>query len=96
MQKAAGFTPAERANFTATITEHGFIDVFERLNPEQENRFTYFGHRSGGRQNNKGWRLDYFVASPAIADRLHSTWIGSDSGTADEEANAPRGGCQYV
>lgn len=78
--RAAGFTPAERANFTATVTTHGFIDVFHRLYPAASpHRFTYWNYKWSAREKNIGWRLDYFVVSPPLMDsHVLDTWIGSE------------------
>jgi exodeoxyribonuclease III len=85
-QKSAGFTPAERANFGALVSTHGFVDVFEHLYPDQIERWTYFGHRQNNRAKNKGWRLDYFVASSAefVKNNVHDTWIGSELSQGDK------------
>lgn len=60
------------------VTTHGFIDVYERLYPDETNRFTYWGHRFNARATHKGWRLDNFVVSPSFMPLVHDTWIGSE------------------
>ncbi len=61
-----GFTPEERAWMTRLFEELGFVDVFRTLNPRPE-QYTWWSSRGQARARNIGWRLDYHLATPAIA-----------------------------
>ena len=65
-QKNSGFLPEERAWMTALFDEIGLVDVFRTLNPHPE-QYTWWSNRGQARANNVGWRLDYHLATPAIA-----------------------------
>jgi exodeoxyribonuclease III len=65
-QKNSGFLPEERAWMTALLDEIGLVDVFRTLNPQPE-QYTWWSNRGQARSNNVGWRLDYHLATPAIA-----------------------------
>jgi exodeoxyribonuclease-3 len=65
-QKNSGFTPEERAWMTKLLTEAGLVDVFRTLNPHPE-QYTWWSNRGQAWANNVGWRLDYHLATPAIA-----------------------------
>lgn len=78
----AGFTDEEREKFTA-VTENGFTDTFRWFYPDAEGRYSWWSYRYNARANNAGWRIDYFVASDRLRDRLvsadiHSEIFGSD------------------
>ena len=64
-QKNSGFLPEERAWLTKLL-EAGFVDVFRTLNPKPE-QYTWWSARGAARANNVGWRLDYHLATPALA-----------------------------
>eukprot|EP00475_Leptophrys_vorax_P012539 TRINITY_DN18974_c0_g3_i1.p1 TRINITY_DN18974_c0_g3~~TRINITY_DN18974_c0_g3_i1.p1 ORF type:complete len:207 (-),score=59.76 TRINITY_DN18974_c0_g3_i1:71-691(-) len=72
--KTAGFTDAERENFSLVLKE-GFVDLYRQLYPQEKDCYTYWGYRFQSRSKNKGWRLDYYVASPAIVDRLEDVRV---------------------
>jgi exodeoxyribonuclease-3 len=63
-EKNAGFTPQERDSFTAFLNQ-GFIDTFRHKNPKFA-KYSYWNLRSGARDRNQGWRLDYFVTSQSM------------------------------
>ena len=65
-QKNSGFLPEERAWMTALLDEIGLVDVFRTLNPHPE-QYTWWSNRGQARANNVGWRLDYHLATPAVA-----------------------------
>ena len=65
-QKNSGFLPEERAWLTSLLDEIGLVDVFRTLNPHSE-QYTWWSNRGQARANNVGWRLDYHLATPAIA-----------------------------
>jgi exodeoxyribonuclease III len=67
-QKNSGFTPEERAWMTQLLNEGGIVDVFRKLEPEAtETAYTWWSNRGQAYANNVGWRLDYHLATPALA-----------------------------
>jgi len=75
--KTAGFTDQERNDFTELLAG-GFVDVYRRLNPEQTGAYTYWSYRTNARARNTGWRLDYFVVSERIFEKVQECNINSD------------------
>ena len=65
-QKNSGFLPEERAWMTRLLSEGGLVDVFRSLNPHP-GQYTWWSNRGQAWQNNVGWRLDYHLATPGIA-----------------------------
>ena len=65
-QKNSGFLPEERAWMTRLLTHGGLVDVFRALN-DQPDQYTWWSNRGQAWQNNVGWRLDYHLATPGIA-----------------------------
>ena len=77
----AGFTPEERAKMDALLSS-GFADTFRRLHPE-EVKYSWWSYRFHARENNAGWRIDYFLVSERIlskvnASEIHNEIYGSD------------------
>ena len=72
--KNAGFTIEERTKFSQII-EAGYVDVFRYRNPEVTGAYTWWSYMNKARQRNVGWRIDYFVVSPNIIDRIHDVKI---------------------
>ena len=69
-QKNSGFLPEERAWMTRVLTEGGLVDVYRRLQPEATDAaYTWWSNRGQAYAKNVGWRLDYHLATPAIAER---------------------------
>lgn len=81
-KRSAGFTAEERQSFETNFLNKGFVDTFRRQHPGVVG-YTYWGYRHGGRKTNKGWRLDYFLASEAIADNVHDSYILPDVNGSD-------------
>lgn len=80
-RRNAGFTDEERAKFTALLSG-GFTDTFRWLYPEQVT-YSWWSYRFRAREKNAGWRIDYFVASDRLRDRIadatiHTDIMGSD------------------
>lgn len=78
----AGFTDQEREKFQ-TLLDAGFIDTFRHFYPDMENIYSWWSYRFKAREKNAGWRIDYFVASARLADKLqgakiHTEIFGSD------------------
>ena len=65
-QKNSGFLPEERAWMTHALDEIGLVDVFRRLNPHPD-QYTWWSNRGQAWAKNVGWRLDYHLATPALA-----------------------------
>lgn len=81
-RKNAGFTDEERAKFSALL-EAGFIDTFRYFYPDQTNIYSWWSYRFKAREKNAGWRIDYFLASAGLKDKLadakiHTEITGSD------------------
>lgn len=78
----AGFTDQEREKFQLLL-DAGFIDTFRYFYPEQTNIYSWWSYRFKAREKNAGWRIDYFLASASLADKLkeakiHTGIFGSD------------------
>ncbi|MDP1557929.1 MAG: exodeoxyribonuclease III [Nitrosomonas sp.] len=73
-QKNSGFLPEERAWLTAVFDKLGFVDVFRQINPEPD-QYTWWSNRGQAWANNVGWRIDYQIATPAIAAKAIKTSI---------------------
>ena len=80
-RRNAGFTDEERAKFS-TLLANGFTDTFRRLHPDTVT-YSWWSYRFHAREKNAGWRIDYFVVSDRLADKLadakiHTEILGSD------------------
>lgn len=73
----AGFTQEERDKMTKLL-ESGFTDSFRFLYPDVEGIYSWWSYRFKARQNNAGWRIDYFIVSNRIADRIQDAKILTD------------------
>ena len=81
-RRNAGFTDEERGKFTELL-DAGFIDTFRHFYPDQTDIYSWWSYRFQARQKNAGWRIDYFVASEDLRERLldakiHTEIFGSD------------------
>ena len=81
-RKNAGFTDEERKKFT-DLLESGFVDTFRYFYPDQEGIYSWWSYRFSARAKNAGWRIDYFIASERIKEKLvdakiHTEVMGSD------------------
>ena len=81
-RKNAGFSDEERNKFNVLLNS-GFIDTFRYFYPNTENIYSWWSYRFNARKNNAGWRIDYFLVSNALQDRLidakiHTEILGSD------------------
>ena len=81
-RKNAGFSDEERAKMTEMLSE-GFIDTFRYFYPDKTGEYSWWSYRFNARKNNAGWRIDYFIVSEALKDRLvsasiHQEIFGSD------------------
>lgn len=73
----AGFSDEERAKF-GELLDAGYTDTFRAANPSLEGAYSWWSYRFNARKNNAGWRIDYFLVSDSIADRVRATGIRSD------------------
>lgn len=73
----AGFSDEERGKFTELL-DAGFTDTFRLLHPDETGAYSWWSYRFNARKNNAGWRIDYFLVSDALADRVRAADIRSD------------------
>ncbi len=78
----AGFSDEERESFSVLLGA-GFTDSFRHLNPDATGMYSWWSYRFNARANNAGWRIDYFLVSDRIADKItaapiHADVFGSD------------------
>lgn len=78
----AGFTYEERDKFTKLL-DSGFIDTYRYFNPDKCDAFSWWSYMRRARENNVGWRIDYFLVSKNIIDKvsnpvIYSYVMGSD------------------
>ena len=73
----AGFSDEERSKFTKLL-DAGFTDSFRHLHPDVTGAYTWWSYMFKARQNNAGWRIDYFLVSNRLADKITATPIYSD------------------
>ena len=73
----AGFTDEERAKMTALLNS-GFADTFRRLYPDARDRYSWWSYRFHARENNAGWRIDYFLVSERLMEKVQDSLILSD------------------
>ena len=76
-RRNAGFTDEERAKFT-TLTEAGFIDTFRHFYPDLEGAYSWWSYRFNARAKNAGWRIDYFLVSQCLKEKLQDAVIYKD------------------
>lgn len=75
--KNAGFTPEERAKMTELLSA-GFVDSWRYFNPEVEGVYSWWSYRFKAREKNAGWRIDYFLVSEKLKDRMKGADILTD------------------
>ena len=81
-RKNAGFTDEERNKMTELLNS-GFIDTYRYLHPDTENVYSWWSYRFNARKNNAGWRIDYFLVSEGLKNKIkkaeiHTNVLGSD------------------
>jgi len=86
-----GFTDQERAGFDALETA-GFVDTFRSKYPDKSDAYSWWTHWANARARNVGWRIDYWLASKSIADKvlnaqIHPETMGSDHCPVSIEVN---------
>ena len=73
----AGFSDEERGKFSELLAA-GFTDTFRYLEPEVTGRYSWWSYRFHARENNAGWRIDYFIVSERLLPRVLSSEIRTD------------------
>ena len=78
----AGFSDEERAKMTELLAA-GFADTFRELYPDRTGAYSWWSYRFNARKNNAGWRIDYFIVSRRLMDKvresaIHTEVFGSD------------------
>ena len=76
-RRNAGFTDEERDKFTVLLSS-GFTDSFRYLHPDVEGAYSWWSYRFRAREKNAGWRIDYFIVSNRIADKIQSASIHNE------------------
>lgn len=76
-RKNAGFTDEERDKMT-TLLNSGFTDTFRHFYPEQEGIYSWWSYRFKAREKNAGWRIDYFLTSERLNDKLVNATIETE------------------
>ncbi|SET22433.1 exodeoxyribonuclease-3 [Nitrosomonas marina] len=81
-QKNSGFLPEEREWLSRVFDEIGYVDVFRRLNPAPD-QYTWWSNRGQAWTNNVGWRIDYQIATPDVAEKAVEAEIYKESRFSD-------------
>jgi exodeoxyribonuclease-3 len=80
-KKSSGFLPHER-EWMDRLLAQGWVDVFRSCNPELQ-VYSWWSNRGRARELDRGWRLDYHIATPDLAARAEKAWIRRDAGLSD-------------
>lgn len=80
--KNAGFTPEEREKMTAALSQ-GFVDSYRHFYPDTTDVYSWWSYRFRAREKNAGWRIDYFIVSEKLKEKMidakiHTDVMGSD------------------
>jgi exodeoxyribonuclease-3 len=81
-RKNSGFLPEEREWLDELFGTHKYVDAFRVINPEPD-QYTWWSNRGRAWDNNVGWRLDYHVVTPGLADKVRSAEIYKDERFSD-------------
>ena len=73
-ERNAGFTREERAKMTELLGS-GFTDFFRHFYPDKRDAYTWWSYMGGARERNTGWRIDYFLGSDRLTDRVTDVFI---------------------
>ena len=76
-ERNAGFTIEERDKMTH-LMESGFTDFFRNLNPDKADAYTWWSYMPGVREKNVGWRIDYFLGSDRLTEKVQNAFILPD------------------
>lgn len=80
--KNSGFLPEERAWFDTWLTQ-GWVDTQRHLHPEKAGLYSWWSNRGRAREKDLGWRIDYLLATPALANQAEEAWIERHAGLSD-------------
>ena len=72
--RSAGYTKEERNSFNKYVDSLDLIDTYRHLNPDKQ-EYTYWSYLRQSRKNNKGWRIDYFLISKKLENKLKKSYI---------------------
>lgn len=82
--KNSGFLPEERAWMTHVLSERGWVDAYRHLHPtEQDNAYTWWSNRGQARANNVGWRIDYQITTPGMAEKIRKASVYRENKFSD-------------
>lgn len=81
-RRNAGFTDEERSCMSRLL-DSGFIDTYRYLNPDKKGAYSWWSYRGRAREKNVGWRIDYFIISQRLSDRLVSATIHPEVSGSD-------------
>lgn len=73
----AGFSDQERNKMTELLS-HGYVDTFRYLYPDKKDAYTWWSYMFKSRERNAGWRIDYFIVSDSLKERIKESLIYSD------------------
>lgn len=76
-EETSGFLPIERA-WVDKVLDSGFVDTFRAVNGDLTDQYSWWTYRANARANNVGWRIDYFLISEDLEDRLEDAFIWQD------------------
>ena len=76
-RRNAGFTDEERGKFGELLAA-GFVDTFRALYPDKTGAYTWWSYLRHARETNAGWRIDYFLVSEELRDRISAAEIHAD------------------
>ena len=76
-ERNAGFTIEERDKMTLLL-DAGFTDFFRHLNPDKSDAYTWWSYMPGVRERNVGWRIDYFIGSDRLTEKVQDAFILPD------------------
>ena len=76
-RRNAGFTDEEREKMTELLNS-GFVDSFRYLYPDKADKYTWWSYMFKAREKNAGWRIDYFIVSDNIKDKIKESYIFSE------------------
>jgi exodeoxyribonuclease-3 len=80
--KNSGFLPAER-EWLGELLDAGWVDVLRTLHPDEPGHYSWWSNRGRARENDVGWRIDYVLASPDLAERAEEAWIEKRADLSD-------------
>jgi len=73
-RRSAGFTDEERNKMTELL-DSGFVDSYRKIYPQKEEVYTWWSYMRNARERNIGWRIDYFITSKDVEDRIEEVMI---------------------